>query len=235
MSLTLSDLKPFARGGNRLCFVHPEQPDRCVKVRRPDFTLEDLRRKKGFPKNLRPLSSFDDNLEEARVMNDISHRIGEEAFEVISRCYGFEDTDMGKGLISELIRDGNGRISHTLKQTIWDHGYDDTLRQAVKCFGNRWIELGIPSRDLLVHNLLVQRDENGLIARLVAIDGLGSSSVIPESWLSKNMQRRRAARKVTNLHERIQSLLEARARNEFPGTHGLLMHDGLTENTKEPS
>ncbi len=235
MTLALSDLKPFARGGNRLCFVHPQHRDRCIKVRRPDFTLEDLRRKKGFPKSLRPLSSFDDNLEEERVMADIAKRIGEEAFEVVSRCFGFEDTDMGKGLTSELIRDGNGRISHTLKQTIWDHGYYDALRDAVERFGERWIELGIPSRDLLVHNLLVQLDTDGQIQRLVVIDGLGSASAIPEKWLSRTMQRRRAARKIANLNERIQSLLDARARNEFPGTHGLLMHDGLNDKTKEPS
>lgn len=235
MTLVLSNLKPFARGGNRLCFVHPQHTNRCIKVRRPDFTLEDLRRKKGFPKSLRPLSSFDDNLEEERVMADIAKHIGEEAFEVVSHCFGFEDTDMGKGLTSELIRDGSGRISHTLKQTIWDHGYYDALRHAVEHFGDRWIELGIPSRDLLVHNLLVQLDTDGQIERLVVIDGLGSASAIPERWLSRTMQRRRAARKVANLNERIQSLLEARARNEFPGTHGLLMHDGLTDKAKESS
>lgn len=234
MTVTLSDQLPFARGGNRLCFVHPEHPNCCIKVRRPDFTLEDLRRKKGFPKNLRPLSWFDDNLEEERVMTDIAERIGEEAFEVISRCFGFEDSDMGRGLTSELIRDGDGRISHTLKQTIWDYGYSEELRAAVDAFGIRWIKLGIPSRDLLVHNLLVQRDENMRIKRLVIIDGLGSASAIPEQWLSSRMQSKRAARKIANLNERIQILLEARSSGEFPGFHGLLMHDGLpTQDTTD--
>lgn len=227
MTVILSDQLPFAQGGNRLCFVHPERSDRCIKVRRPDFTLEDLRRKKGFPKNLRPLSWFDDNLEEERVMADISERIGEEAFEVISRCFGFENTDMGHGLTSELVRDGDGRISQTLKQTIWNDGYNEELRAAVERFGSRWINLGIPSRDLLVHNLLVQRDENRRIKRLVMIDGLGSSSAIPDQWLSHRMKSKRAARKVANLNERIQVLLEARSRGEFPGFHGRLMHDGL--------
>lgn len=227
MTVTLSDQQPFAQGGNRLCFVHPEHPNRCIKVRRPDFTLEDLRRKKGFPKNLRPLSWFDDNLEEERVIRDIAERIGEEAFEVVSRCFGFEDSDMGRGLTSELIRDGDGRISHTLKQIIWDYGYNEELRAAVDVFGIRWTKLGIPSRDLLVHNLLVQRDENMRIKRLVIIDGLGSASAIPEQWLSRRMQSKRAARKIANLNERIQILLEARSSGEFPGFHGLLMHDGL--------
>ncbi len=113
--LLLKDLKPFAQGGNRLCFVHPENPELCIKVRRPDFTLADRRRKKGFPKNLRPLKSFDDNREEFLVMNKLERFSGLEVFDHISRCFGFVDTDMGKGLVSELIRDENRSISETLK------------------------------------------------------------------------------------------------------------------------
>jgi len=156
MTLQLSSLTPFARGGNRLCFVHPTHADRVIKVRRPDFTLADLRRKKGFPKNLRPLSSFDDNREEFAVMQDIARRLGEPAFALVSHCYGFEDTDMGRGLVSELIRDGDGRIARTLKQHIWDHGYGAELQAAVQRFGEAWAQVGVPSRDLLVHNLVVQ-------------------------------------------------------------------------------
>lgn len=240
MTLSLKMLSPFARGGNRLCFVHPEYPDRCIKVRRPDFTLADLRRTKGFPKNLRPLSWFDDNLEELKVMADISSRLGEPALALVSRCYGLEDTDMGLGLSSELIRDGDGRIARTLKQHIWDNGYSDDLKAAVQRFGDAWAAIGVPSRDLLVHNIVVQCASNGSIQRLVVIDGLGSASAIPDHWLPYRARLARSERKVSNLHERIANLLAARARNEFPGTHGLLMHDGLDTPTapsadKEPT
>lgn len=234
MTLQLSSLTPFARGGNRLCFVHPAHADRVIKVRRPDFTLADLRRKKGFPKNLRPLSSFDDNREEFAVMQDIARRLGEPAFALVSRCYGFEDTDMGRGLVSELIRDGDGRIARTLKQHIWDHGYGAELQAAVQRFGESWAQVGVPSRDLLVHNLVVQCDADGQVRRLVAIDGLGSASALPDRWLPRRVWLARAARKVANLHERIAALLAARARNEFPGTHGLLIHDGLTPPATAP-
>lgn len=235
MTLQLGQSTPFARGGNRLCFVHPDHADRCIKVRRPDFTLEDLRRKKGFPKNLRPLSSFDDNLEELRVMADIDRRVGEEAYTLVSRCFGFEDTDMGRGLTSELIRDADQGISHTLKQVIWDHGYSNDLRAAVARFGTAWSRLGMPSRDLLVHNLLVQRGADGEILRLVAIDGLGSASALPEGWRTLRSRQARSARKVANLHERIATLLAARERGEFPGTHGLLMHDGRPATAEQPT
>ena len=228
MTLNLSELKPFARGGNRLCFVHPDDTERCIKVRRPDFTLEDLRRKKGFPKNLKPLSSFDDNAEENRVMSSLLKRLGEPMHQFISRCYGFEDTDMGKGLVSELIRDESGSVSHTLKQYIWDHGYTYECQRAVNAFIEGWNDLGIPSRDLLVHNIVVQKRLDDTIIRLVVIDGLGSSSLFPDFMFPKSHFIKKARRKTENLRVRIENLLQARAKGEFPGTHGLLMHDGVS-------
>jgi hypothetical protein len=226
VTLVLKTLTPFASGGNRVCYVHPEHPNRCIKIRRPDFTLEDLRRKKGFPKNLRPLSWFDDNLEEFHVMQDIERRFGDDAFAVLSRCYGFEDTDMGKGLTSELIRNGDGRISHSLKQHVWLHGYKDELKAAVTTFSEVWLRLGIPSRDLLVHNLVVQCNADGSIRRIVAIDGIGSPNLIPDNWLPKRARFAKVARKINNLHERINELLASRARNDPLGTLGILVHDG---------
>ncbi|MEZ5507981.1 MAG: YrbL family protein [Gammaproteobacteria bacterium] len=101
-TVILSTEAPFARGGNRLCFVHPDFPDRVIKVRRPDFSLEDRRRKKGFPKNLRPCTSFDDNAEEKPgdgtilIAASVKHCIAMSA-----AVSGFEDSDMGKGLVSD--------------------------------------------------------------------------------------------------------------------------------------
>ena len=229
MTVILSTEAPFAQGGNRLCFVHPDFPDRVIKVRRPDFSLEDRRRKKGFPKNLRPLSSFDDNAEENRVMARLDRRVGEALYRHVSRCYGFEDSDMGKGLVSELIRDASGSISHTLKQYIWDHGFDDNARHAVTAFCRGWESLGVPSRDLLLHNLVAQRDNDGRIVRLVVIDGLGGSGLIPDHWLPLGFLRRRARRKTRNLYQRIDTLLPQRGQETFPGYHGQLFHDGTAK------
>ncbi|MFC3153095.1 YrbL family protein [Litoribrevibacter euphylliae] len=227
MTLKVSEIQPFARGGNRLCFVHPEDTGRCIKVRRPDFTLEDLRRKKGFPKNLKPLSSFDDNAEEYKVMTALHKRLGEPLYQLVSRCFGFEETDMGKGLVSELIRDEAGSVSHTLKQVIWDEGYTEECQRAVGEFIAGWNALGVPSRDLLVHNIVVQRCLDGSIQRLVVIDGLGSSSILPDFLFPQSYFIKKAHRKTENLRERINILLAARAKGEFPGTHGLLMHEGI--------
>ncbi|WP_336368408.1 YrbL family protein [Marinobacter sp. C2H3] len=233
MTLTLSDQAPFAQGGNRLCFVHPEDPGRCVKVRRPDFSLADRRRKKGFPKNLKPLSSFDDNLEEARVMASLEHRYGDRAFRHISRCFGFVDTDMGRGLVSELIRDSDGAIAQTLKKVLWDEGFTDECRSAVETLSTFWEREAIPSRDLLLHNIVVQRADGGGIQRLVVIDGLGSAGLVPAHWLPIAAQRRKAARKTSNLLQRIDTLIGQRGQETFPGYHGLLLHDDRPEHPNQ--
>ncbi|MFA7386690.1 MAG: YrbL family protein [Thiohalobacteraceae bacterium] len=231
MKIVLSREKPFARGGNRLCFVHPEDATKCIKVKRPDISLEEKRRKKGFPRNLKPLSSFDDNLEEQRVMSALSRRFGDAVFCNVSRCYGFVATDLGEGLVSELIRDGDGGISHSLKKYIWDEGYTPDCRKAVDRLSERWRTLGIPSRDLILHNLVVQRRADGGIERIVAIDGLGDQGMVPVSWQPAWMRRYKAGRKIENMHERIASLLVDRDKGVFPGTHGLLLHDGREAGT----
>ncbi|UZE95760.1 PhoP regulatory network YrbL family protein [Alkalimarinus alittae] len=229
MTLLLKSTKPFAQGGNRLCFVHPNDLNRCIKVRRPDFTLEDLRRRKGFPKNMKPLSSFDDNAEEYRVMRGLYKRFGNLLHEHVSGCFGFEETDMGKGLVSDLIRDDNQRVSHTLKQYIWDNGYTGDCRRAVDRFCSYWESLCVPSRDLLLHNIVAQRNAEGSIVRLVVIDGLGSSSLFPAWMLPPIFFKKKAKRKTENLRQRIELLLTEREKGGgFPGYYGLLMHDGTS-------
>lgn len=219
--LQLSLREPFAKGGNRLCFVHPDHADRCIKVRRPDFTLEELRRKKGGFKRLLPLRHFDDNREEYEVITDLHSRHGDAVFDVISRCYGFEPTDLGDGLVLELVRDANGEISRNLKAQIWRQGWTEDCEAALKVFARRWLELGIPSRNLLLHNILAQKDPDGRVYRLVVIDGLGSPNIIPFYAMPAAARRRKVQRKVDDLYERIRQTLDKKARGEVPGSHGL--------------
>jgi hypothetical protein len=195
-------------------------------VRRPDFTLEDRRRKKGFPKNLRPLSSFNDNLEEFREMEKLKQHYDERAFSHISRCYGFVETDMGMGLVSELIRNADGRVSITLKQYLWDHGLTGEIEIVIENLIAFWVAELIPSRDLLLHNIVVQMDGEGP-ARLVVIDGLGARGILPFQLMPGGYRVRRVERRIDNFRERIENILQQRGSGEFPGYHGLLFHDGV--------
>ncbi|MBQ0758072.1 MAG: hypothetical protein KBT72_00350 [Zhongshania sp.] len=228
--IALVECKPFAAGGNRWCYVDPADSARCIKVRRPDFSIEDRRRSKGFPKNLKPLSSFDDNLDEFKVMVSLQSHYDDHVFAHISRCYGFVDTDMGTGLCSELIRDSGGEVSVSLKQYLWERGYDEDCRRAVNALCEHWLRYRVPSRDLILHNVVVQRDMNGAsgsqIQRLVVIDGVGSAGIVPGHLMPVFMQLKKAQRKVANIHQRIDDLLSDKAQGKGPGMHGFLFHSG---------
>ncbi|TQV77663.1 hypothetical protein FKG94_14995 [Exilibacterium tricleocarpae] len=217
----MAGLEPFARGGNRLCFVNPDNCHQCVKVARPGFSAAEKRRKKSFPKSLKPLSSFDDNLQEYRTLTAIHRRSGDPVLDLIPRCYGLVPTDCGPGIVTDLITDADGRISITLKQYLWEQGITPTLRQSLEQFRRQWSTLAVPSRDLLLHNVVVQQTAGGAL-RLMVIDGLGWSDLIPLAQLLPVLARRKALRKLDNLEARMQTLLTTKQRGGPWGYHGYL-------------
>jgi len=222
--IDLVNIKPFAQGGNRLCFAHPADKRVCIKVRRTDFTLKDLRRTKPFPKNLRPLTSFDDNLEEYQVLNRLQRKHGDQAFDHISRCYGFADTNLGKGLLSELLRDYDDKISLTIKQHIMEYGISDAFNEALGSFCSFWDSMAIPSRDLLIHNIVVHQFDPEQAPRLVVIDGLGYSGIIPERVLPQSFFNKKAQRKTLGLQTRIQDFYDKLRSGYKPRQIGLVLH-----------
>jgi len=211
--------KAFSRGGNRWCFVDPTDSSRCIKILRSDRSPAIKRSKKNIIGRMKPLDSYDDNVQEARVFHRIEALVGQEAFELIPWCYGFVDTDLGRGLASELIRDENGYISKSLKQCVWEDGYSAELQCAVNNFITRWGELGIPSRNLLLHNIVVQKNQTG-IQRLVVIDGLGWPDLLPLAWWFQCLAQRKAARKAQRLEYAIRKLLSVKASEGDWGYHG---------------
>ena len=58
--IDLDDIKPFANGGNRMCFVHPDNPGRCLKVVHPGLPSK-IKNNKSWYKRFRSVESFDDN------------------------------------------------------------------------------------------------------------------------------------------------------------------------------
>lgn len=219
--MRLAALAPFARGGNRLCFVHPERRDVCVKVPRPDVDLAEKRRRKGIKGRLKPARAFDDNRVEAETLAALHRRVGPALAGFVPRFLEWVSTDLGAGVAVDLVRDADGAIATPLKQYVWEQGLDAPLRAALAEFAAFWVPARVPSRELLLHNLLARRRADGSL-RLVAIDGLGNADLLPLSRWSGALARRKAARKVARLRARIERLLETRAAGGDPGEHGFL-------------
>lgn len=217
--------KAFTQGGNRLCFFHPEDSGRCIKIARPDRTPELRRKQKSFPKNLKPLDRFDENKNEFSEIKRIQKNIGDKAFSLIPRCYGFVDTDLGQGLCLEMIKDDDGKVSLSLKQYLWLNGVDESLQAALKFFARDWQMLAMPSRDLLLHNIVVQQAlvQGKLKAkRLVVIDGLGWSGLPFIYYLFNGWAKNKARKKIEKLEKAIKNLMLKKDSNADWGYHGWL-------------
>lgn len=229
--IELKNEQPFAKGGNRLCFIHPNDPSLCIKVRRPDFTLKDLRRKKGFPRNLRPLFMFDDNREEYQVIQQLKRTVGDQVFEHVYRCYGFVETDLGAGLVTELLCDTDGLISVSLKQYIWEQGWNNETQQAVQQLVDFWLKHLIPSRELLPHNIVVQCDAPDNIRRLVVIDGLGDPTIVPYRCWPQSIKKNKVIARVKRFYGRVNKYLARCEAGEQPSKVGVLLQRGNNHGT----
>lgn len=219
--IRLSDLTPFARGGNRLCFVHPERSDVCLKVHRPDVDLAEKRRRKGLKGRLKPAASFDDNRDEAETLTALHQRIGADLARFAPRFLEWVATDLGAAIAVDLMRDADGAIATPLKQYVWERGLEPPLLAALAEFSAFWVRERVPSRELLLHNVVVRQLGGGAL-RLVAVDGLGNADLLPLSRWSARLAERKAVRKVERLRTRIDVLLATRAAGGHPGEHGFL-------------
>ncbi len=200
----------FSSGGNRLCFVDSSNQARCIKLALEHRSAEIKRAEKSFPNNLRSLAYFDENISDEKVYQRISSTIGDEAYTLIARCNGFVETNLGRGLSYEMIRDSDGDISMTLLHYVWQYGATDDLQVALDHFMFEWARLGMPSRNILLHNIVVQRTELR-VSRLIVIDGLGWPDLIPLGYFCKYIARKKAKRKVARLPSVIQKLLDDKA------------------------
>lgn len=213
----------FSSGGNRLCFVDPNDDQSCIKIARPERSPAQKRAEKPFPGNLRRLAYFDENISDISVYKHIDTVIGLEAYRLLPKCYGYVETNFGRGLAFELIRDTDGQISITLKQYVWQHGLTDSLKLALDSFLTLWQLLGMPSRNLLLHNIVVQQDNNAdkaSITRLLVVDGLGWPDIVPLAYYIRPLARYKARRKSFRLYTAIDKLIQKQAANGDWGLRG---------------
>lgn len=159
--LTLGS-NPIARGRERTCFLHPQDPAKIIKVSTGTETTQSTREIKFF-----------EDLEKIGF-SDYSH---------LPRYYGTVKTNLGQGLVLDLIRDRDAAISRSLEWHI-DHGM--SIAEAEKHLERlqRYLldNLIIFNHDLCCANLLLQKNSDDS-AQLVIIDGLGDVVSIP--WLNR--------------------------------------------------
>lgn len=149
--------EPIGVGQERICYRHPGDTTKVVKIQRGEDTKQTRRELEFYEKLSR------------RKMDNFEH---------IPRYYGMTQTNLGEGFVVDLIADFDGAISKSL----WWHfeqGYPvseffpylDELRQYLLD------NLVVFSVDMGRYNILFQKTSPQQ-ARLVVIDGLGNHTAI---------------------------------------------------------
>lgn len=126
--------KIINKGGRRLCLYHPENPDKCVKVAMNHRHTWQLQNELDAYKKVRELlRDFIPEYEENLV-----------------------ETNLGPGLVCDLITDDDGSPSQWLYYYIRDNKLTPELKEQLKEYARIVAEHGIPLYDPNPCNFLVQ-------------------------------------------------------------------------------
>ena len=208
--IDLSNVTPFAEGGNRKCFIHPNNKDRCLKVVHPGL-VEKIKKNKPWYKKLRSNDSFDDNLREQDAYNQKALRDeNQDLWMHLAKWYRMTETNIGMASETELIRNGE-EIAETLESYLFREGLTDEISEAIENF-HIWLRAHlIFTKNLIPHNLVLYKNNNKLIIKI--IDGLGSQAFLPLPNYSNYFAKRYIERRIELMWSRIHWDLSGRKDN----------------------
>jgi hypothetical protein len=198
--IDLTGIKPFAEGGNRACYQHPNKINVCLKITHHGLPKK-LKNNAAWYKKLRSEKSFDDNFREANAYQQNSINLhGEIIWNHLARWYGFEDTSLGIASATELILN-NGVIAETLESYLYKHGKTEQITHAINDFEIWLRKTLLLTKNILPHNLVVQKKDTSLALKI--IDGLGCSSFLKLPKYNNFFAKQYVNRRLELMHSRI--------------------------------
>ena len=208
--IDLSNATPFAEGGNRKCFVHPNNKDRCLKVIHPGI-VEKIKKSKPWYKKLRSSDSFDDNLREQAAYNqEALKNENQDLWIHLAKWYGMTETSIGMASETELVRNGE-EIAETLESYLFREGLTCEINESIEDF-HLWLRKHlIFTKNLIPHNLVIKKENDGMIIKI--IDGLGSQAFVPLPSYSNFFAKRYIERRIELMWSRIHWDLSGRKGN----------------------
>jgi len=165
----------IGKGSSRLCYVHPADERKCIKVvytRKASIIPEELKYYRFHEKR----------------------RI---SWEMMARNYGTVETSEGEGVVFSLPRDHDGEISRTLGYYLESGERTppaDNLCRALRDFRDYLQKERIIVRELKAENLVLQRFDTQN-SRIILVDGVGNNEFLPIANYSNLFARRTLSRK----------------------------------------
>lgn len=206
--IKLKHSRPLFVGGTRYCFQHPQHRDRCIKVLRPDRTGAARKLLRRDFKRWLPERYLDDQRKEIRAYRELLENASERLWRYVPRYHGTVDTDMGIGIVTQLMRNADGSWPSNL-EALLPGGMTPELEEGIERFLEGVSGMRILTRDLLPHNMIAVRETRGY--RVMVVDGIGNAELIPISSWFDSFARRKTQRKIQRFRQRSAALLPKRS------------------------
>ena len=205
--ISLEEVKPFAEGGNRVCYIHPDNKNLCLKISKSEV-VKKMRLNAPWYKKLRSEKSFDDNYREERAYQQRAIKKNpQKIWKHLAKWYEFVETSKGLASCTELITN-NDKIALNLEEYLFSKGRTKEIDKALKEFEIFLKETKLLTKNIIPHNLAVKEDDYGLTLKI--IDGLGSISFIPLPEISNALANRYIKRRIELMYSRIEWDLSGR-------------------------
>ena len=205
--ISLEEVKPFAEGGNRVCYIHPDNKNLCLKISKSEV-VKKMRSNAPWYKKLRSEKSFDDNYREERAYQQRAIKKNpQKIWKHLAKWYKFVETSKGWASCTELITN-NDKIALNLEEYLFSKGRTKEIDKALKEFEIFLKETKLLTKNIIPHNLAVKENDSGLTLKI--IDGLGSMSFIPLQEISNALANRYIKRRLELMYSRIEWDLSGR-------------------------
>ena len=205
--INLEEVKPFAEGGNRVCYIHPDNKSLCLKISKSEV-VKKMRSNAPWYKKLRSERSFDDNYREERAYQQRAIKENpQKIWKHLAKWYEFVETSKGLASCTELITN-NDKVAFNLEEYLFNKGRTTEIDEALKEFEIFLKETKLLTKNIIPHNLAVKEDDYGLTLKI--IDGLGCMSFIPLPEISNAFANRYIKRRIELMYSRIEWDLSGR-------------------------
>jgi len=202
--ITLTTENYISEGLARKCYTHPNNPDLCIKIGKPEVEESHLYKEINYFKKIdnKKVSNFD--------------------YLFYSKYYGEITTNLGKGFVYHLIKDETtNQISLTLRHYLEMKNSpftDQTLKEALLRLKAQMIQHKIFVGDLRARNICCKILKNNSL-ELIVVDGMGHRDFFPlADWFyyfaKRKVERRFTKAKLNSLSEQRQLIKDLRKAGE---------------------
>ena len=195
----------IGHGWKRLCYIHPNDPTRCIKVGfkgrvrgwgwRDRLTTLRFDRGSGMILNRREWKAF--------------RRVGAVLVDYVPRYHGPIATTLGVGLEIDLVRDASGGPSKQLRRWLQTASAEESakLRAQFDALFDLLQRHEIWLFDLNMNNFVIQETEDGA-ARIWLIDikrATDSKEILQITSWTRGQKRRKLTRRIKRFHNKFET------------------------------